>query len=540
MVSSPNLKGEEPDNMRNFWRFLLRRSLPGNSLVNVKFAILGLGDSSYVKYNFVAKRLQKRLQQLGGQALVPLGLGDDQHELGYDAVADPWIDDLWKALLLEYPLPKGVHVLEKNQKVIPRFNVSSTLLQPSAAGAYKQQSIYYSTRASNEFDVAVKENIRMTSDDHFQDVRLIKFACPGHKYSPGDVLVLRPRNLPSQVAEFQRILQDNNVNIPPDTLFKITETTHEMPIPKFLKYEVTFQQLCEEYFDLTAIPRRRTFEILGQLTDSEIEKEKCEELTTAEGQNDLYNYCNRPRRNITEVLEDFRHATKNLTKEMLFEVLPAIKPRDFSIASSCKYHENEVHILVAVVRYKTKLVKERLGLASNYLADLKLDAKLSAWVKKGSFKFPTDDTPVIMVGPGTGVAPFKNFIFERVQANTARPNNCVLFFGCRNRGKDFVCEDEEKLHANGKITLVTAFSRDQDYKIYVQHKIIENAGFLWKLLSEEGAYVLVAGNSKNMPRAVRDAFVTVATDAGRLTPQEAENFVEKMEKTNRYQTETWC
>lgn len=75
---------------------------------------------------------------------------------------------------------------------------------------------------------------------------------------------------------------------------------------------------------------------------------------------------------------------------------------------------------------------------------------------------------------------------------------------------------------------------------YVQHKIIENAGFLWKLLSEEGAYVLVAGNSKNMPRAVRDAFVTVATDAGRLTPQEAENFVEKMEKTNRYQTETWC
>lgn len=85
---------------------------------------MGLGDSSYVKYNFVAKRLQKRLQQLGGQALVPLGLGDDQHELGYDAVADPWIDDLWKALLLEYPLPKGVHVLEKNQKVIPRYCIN--------------------------------------------------------------------------------------------------------------------------------------------------------------------------------------------------------------------------------------------------------------------------------------------------------------------------------------------------------------------------------------------------------------------------------
>lgn len=129
---------------------------------------------------------------------------------------------------------------------------------------------------------------------------------------------------------------------------------------------------------------------MGQLTDSDLEKEKCFEFTTAEGQEDLYSYCNRPRRNIVEVLRDFPHATKNLNREILFEILTPIKPRDFSIASSYSMHENEIHILVAVVKYKTKLVKERLGLCSNYLADLKGGDRISVWLKKGSFTFPND------------------------------------------------------------------------------------------------------------------------------------------------------
>lgn len=222
-------------------------------------------------------------------------------------------------------------------------------------------------------------------------MRLIKFQTNGEKYSPGDVLVLRPKNIPSQVEQFKTVLSTNGVNIPPETLVNLSETTKEISLPPIFKNSCTFQQLCEEYFDLTAIPRRYVFSILSQITDSELEKEKCTEFTLAEGQEELYSYVNRPRRNIVEVLQDFPHATKNLSLEMLFEILTPIRPREFSIASSFRDSPDEIHILVAVVKYKTKLVKERLGLCSNYLADLKNGDKINVWLKSGSFKFPRDN-----------------------------------------------------------------------------------------------------------------------------------------------------
>lgn len=110
-VCSTTGQGEEPDNMKAAWKFLLRKSLPTNSLNGVSFAVLGLGDSSYAKFNFVAKRLNKRLQQLGGQTILPIGLGDDQHDLGSSAVSLPWISDLWNKLLAVCPIPDGLSIL---------------------------------------------------------------------------------------------------------------------------------------------------------------------------------------------------------------------------------------------------------------------------------------------------------------------------------------------------------------------------------------------------------------------------------------------
>lgn len=209
---------------------------------------------------------------------------------------------------------------------------------------------------------------------------------------------MRPKNLPSQVDAFKNVLLDNGVDISPETVVKISEKSGEMPVPNVLKQKVTFEQLCEEYFDLSAVPRRYTFNVLSQITDSELEKEKCLEFTSAEGQDDLYSYTNRPRRNIVEVLQDFPHATKNLTLDMIFEIIPPIKPREFSIASSYKNSKDELHILVAVVKYKTKLVKERLGLCSNYLAGLKPGDEISVWLKKGTFQFPQDSVSVLFFG----------------------------------------------------------------------------------------------------------------------------------------------
>ncbi|XP_050305008.1 NADPH-dependent diflavin oxidoreductase 1 isoform X2 [Anthonomus grandis grandis] len=526
--------------MRTFWKFMLKRSLPSNLLCHLKFAVLGLGDSSYAKFNFVAKRLHKRVMQLGAQPLLPVGLGDDQHDLGYDAVADPWIENLWEKLLDEYPLPCDIKPLPKNQPIIPRWTVKKELsfLKPNLE-LNQVPSIFYSTRKNQEFDGLVLENRKQTAETHFQDVRLLRLQTDGRVYHPGDVAVIRPKNLAWKIEEFKAILKENNVDICDDTILKITPKNPNDPVPEHLGDGPTFKQLCEEYFDLFSIPRRHVFQILSQITDSELEREKCLELASAEGKEDMYNYTNRPKRNIVEVLADFRNATKNLTPDVLFEILPPIKPREFSIASSYKKNKDVIELLVAVVRFKTKLMKERVGLCSNYLAGLKKGDSVTFWVKKGTFQFPQQlDLPVIMVGPGTGVAPFRSYILEISDKNDS-PENLILFYGCRYYDKDFLCREEiEELSSQRKITVIVAFSRSSTNRAYVQDKIRERGDLVWDALNRN-AYIFLAGNPKKMPQQVREAFIDVCVKNGGLTRPDAVKFIENMEKRNKYQTECW-
>ncbi|XP_066258161.1 NADPH-dependent diflavin oxidoreductase 1 isoform X1 [Euwallacea similis] len=542
-ICSTTGQGEEPDNMKIFWKFLLKKSLPKDFLSQMKFAVLGLGDSSYSKFNFVAKRLYKRLLQLGGEPLIELGLGDDQHDFGYDAVTDPWMEKLWIKLNEVYPLPLHIAPLSANLAIIPRWtsvqtkNVNNLLDVQNNVNKY--HSNLYSTETCDHLDAVILENRSQTHKTHFQDVRLIKFKTNGQKYAPGDLLVLRPKNLSWKILEFKNILTKNGVNIKDETVINLKENDPNMPVPEVLKRNVTFKLLCEEYFDLFSIPRRHVFQLLSQITDSELEKEKCLEFCSGESREDMYAYTTRPRRNIVEVLDDFPHATKNLTLDILFEILPPIKPREFSIASSFKRQNNEVHLLVAVVKYKTNLVKERIGLCSNFLADLNPGDQVYAWLKGGSFKFPSNlDVPVIMVGPGTGVAPFRSFILEMCEKNK-NPKNLLLFFGCRYEAKDFLFKEEfVSLRDDSLLTLVCAFSRDQKEKSYVQHKIKENGELVWNAI-ERNCYIFVAGNSKNMPQQVREAFVSVCVNYGRLQDSEAVKKIDLMVKQGRYQTECW-
>ena len=125
-VCSTTGQGDEPDNMKVFWKFLLRKNLPSNSLESMKFGVLGLGDSSYQKYNFVGKRLHKRLLQLGGKAIVPLGLGDEQHDLGHDYVIDPWLRSVWDEALQILPIPNGLQPIPADVLPPSKYsNVSS-------------------------------------------------------------------------------------------------------------------------------------------------------------------------------------------------------------------------------------------------------------------------------------------------------------------------------------------------------------------------------------------------------------------------------
>lgn len=551
-VCSTTGQGEEPDNMKMFWRFLLRKNLPADSLQGVRYAVLGLGDSSYAKFNYAAKKLHRRLLQLGGQPLLNIGLADDQHDLGADAVIDPWILDLWSKLSDLCPLPDGVIPLDKDILCPPRWHVSLSQTDETHNQNYSNKELMETNMVNNikeEFSqnnpcyVSVIRNTRTTAPLHFQDVRLIQLSAPELHYSPGDVLMVCPHNAPDKVDQFFGLLSSgSDGRLHPDAVIEVSEKDSDAPVPLVLKHPLTLRKCAEQYWDLNAVPRRYFFHLLSHFTASDLEKEKLIEFSTPEGQEELYNYSNRPRRTVLEVLQDFPHATANISLEYMFELFQPIGPRAFSIASSPKAHKGEIHILVALVQYHTKLVAPRIGLCSNWLASLTPGVNIPVWVRRGSFRFPVSEgSPVIMIGPGTGVAPFRSYIHEREALSQASDKLLYLFFGCRNKNGDFHCSIEWlSLQKEQHLSLFCAFSRDQEYKIYVQHLIKEQAALLWDLLSSK-AWIFLAGSSNNMPAAVKEAFVNdVFCGVGKLSHDEAQHLLQTLEITGRFQTETWA
>lgn len=219
----------------------------------------------------------------------------------------------------------------------------------------------------------------------------------------------------------------------------------EMPVPEFLKNPLPLSVIAKQLWDLNAVPRPRTFKLLAINCKDELEKEKLLEFASPEGQEDLFTYANRPRRTILEVLRDFHKSTSQLTISILFEIFQFIKTRSFSIAS-CPEH-GRLELLVAIVEYKTMLTKPRKGLCSNWLKHRKCGDQIQAVIKRGTFKFPCDDNfkiPIVMVGPGTGLAPFRSFLLQRLYKSQNKSNTLnypyTLFFGCRGENLDFHCK----------------------------------------------------------------------------------------------------
>ncbi|KAJ2444984.1 NAPDH-dependent diflavin reductase, partial [Coemansia sp. RSA 2440] len=308
-VCSTTGQGEEPDNMKKFWRFILRKTIPYDALSGLKYAVFGLGDSSYQKFNFPAKRLSRRLQQLGGTPIVDRGDGDDQHYLGLDGALDPWLENLWAVLLDRYPLPKPI----VPESVAPDPSCDIDYIDEHIDTSVGKTELIPGTHLAQ----LVKSD-RMTAPDHFQDVHLFEFELDDStqipQWSPGDCAVLRPENLDSDVNDF---LQQMHWTEHADKLLQI-KPRDESIIPKWIPRCTTLRWLFTNYFDIMAVPRRSFFEMLYYFSSSENEKERLHEFTTSEGQDELQTYCMRPRRTIVEVLDDL--PCSRVPLEYIFDV----------------------------------------------------------------------------------------------------------------------------------------------------------------------------------------------------------------------------
>lgn len=518
-------QGEEPDNMKRFWSFLLRKSLPQTSLNALTYCLIGLGDSTYLKFNFTAKRLHRRLEQLGAKCGLEPIYADEQHELGTDGMIDPWIEGFWKFILERHPLPVGCLPLGDDVVPTPKYTIlgdTEVVAEPKIAN----ERLFIGTVISNE---------RVTSREHFQDVRLIKLDVGGFDldYDPGDVVVVHPENCEEDIQEFFRLF-----SLEASMSFVVAPTEDSTPLPHLLCGTVVLGDCVRKYFDLTYIPKRSFFELFWHFASSDLEKERLREFGTAAGQEDLVEYAIRPRRTVLEVFADFQETTANVPLTYLFDLIPPIRPRPFSIANSPLGYPGQIHILAAIVNFRTKLKKPRRGLCTTFLAGLDPSGRppVAFYVKKGSFRVPPDNKPVIMVGPGTGCAPFRALIQDRTMRGIG---GNYFFFGSRSAKADFFFEQEwTYLEALGLLHLVTAFSRDQDHKIYVQHRIEEHKDKVWQLMSKD-AVMYIAGNAKDMVPSVRAAFKAVLQGPGKLSEPIAEELMRSFEQCRKLQVEAW-
>jgi sulfite reductase alpha subunit-like flavoprotein len=323
----------------------------------------------------------------------------------------------------------------------------------------------------------VRLNSRITAESHYQDTRHISLELhSSHSYGPGDTLTIYPKNFPSDVSELITRMEWTSTADRPIRFVSNNPESHSAndrpPIPSLpVDYVLTLRELLTNHLDIMSIPRRSFFVQLLHYTKDEMHVERLQEFVSPDLVDELYDYTTRPRRSILEVLSDF--TSVKLPWEKICYIFPLMRGRQFSIASGgdlkhisspSDSQSTIVELLVAIVKYKTILRRIRHGVASRYIATLQPGQDITVTFQKGSLNITQADIqkPIVMVAPGTGVAPMRSLAWERKsQRKTlgmSGEKKDILFFGCRKKDADeyFVTEWPDL-----SVQLFTAYSREQ-------------------------------------------------------------------------------
>ncbi len=375
----------------------------------------------------------------------------------------------------------------------------------------------------NPFPARLKENRLLNKAGSHKETRHLVVDIGGSDlhYKVGDSLGVFPTNRASEVDEIiLRLGVSGNEAVSPAML--------KLPAPVSLREALTSRLAL-------AKPTRKILETLAAKATDEGDKAKLAALLAPEAKDALPGYLED--REYIDLLTEFPSA--KLTPQELVDHMRKLMPRLYSIASSSKPYPHEVHLTVAIVRYETNH-RSRVGVASTFLADRAAPpVPVPVFVSDSHFGVPDDKAKdIIMVGPGTGIAPFRAFMQERIATNATGRN--WVFFGDQHRATDYLYEEEwTKWQADGKLARVDlAFSRDQILKVYVQDRMRENAAELWSWL-KAGAHFYVCGDAKRMAKDVDVALHDVISQQGGMEPAAAAEYVKQMKKDKRYQRDVY-
>ncbi|MCK8101268.1 assimilatory sulfite reductase (NADPH) flavoprotein subunit [Bacillus sp. 2CMS4F] len=488
IVVSTHGEGEPPDNALSFHEFLHGRRAP--KLDDLRFSVLALGDSSYEFFCQTGKEFDQRLEELGGKRISPRVDCD----LDYDEPAAEWLESVCEGL----------------------SEAEGGSVAPAPAAAPQTGESAYSR--TNPFRAEVLENLNLNGRGSNKETRHVELSLEGSglTYEPGDSLGVYPENDPVLV---DLLLQEMNWD--PEEIVTLNKQGDVRPLKEALisHYEITVltKPLLEQAAHLTGSEELR--ELLAPGNEGKVK-------AYIEG------------RDLLDLIRDY--GPFSVTAQEFVSILRKMPARLYSIASSLSANPDEVHLTIGAVRYDAH-GRERKGVCSILCAErLQPGDTLPVYVQHNqNFKLPKDpETPIIMVGPGTGVAPFRSFMQEREE--TGAEGKAWMFFGDQHFVTDFLYQTEwQNWLKDGVLTKMdVAFSRDTEEKVYVQHRMLEQSAELFEWL-QEGAAVYICGDEKHMAHDVHNTLLEIIEIEGNMTREEAEVYLADMQQQKRYQRDVY-
>ena len=557
-------------NVIKFWRKLRPKSLSNSHLSDLQYALLGLGDSNYNQFCAAPRALHKRLQELGARCLLPPAWADDG--TGLEAVVEPWLEELWRALelsrsgaqngLISNSLNSEITsngVVEQNNNInkaiseITMAGIPSTLTLPTCPERYMLVTFNDNEKFSPTLPLpplpssagpllpaTLVRSKRLTSEQapkHYFEAELS--VQEDFEYRAGDTVAVVCPNPHQEVEDLCRRLQlEEKWNLPCQLSLDPNTKKKKASLPPWLPTQASLDIIFRHHLDFRSVPKKPLVRSLVDHANEDEDRSLLARLSSREGAAEYLSSVREAQLSLMDLLALVPSCLPPVS--LLIEHLPRLLPRPYSISSSpqnsCRGNLSFVFTLVD---------NPRPGLATSWLASASPNSSIHLYLRSSTSFYPPDNLQdgLIMVAAGSGIGPFLGFLEER-KAKMERENQsgpCWLFFGCRSQEYDFIYKDllQEMLDAGVLTKLVVTFSREEGGPRYVQDAMVEHGAELVQLVVDEEARLYVCGDAKGMARGVQAKLEEILVAERGHEPDESVELVKKLRQEKRYLEDVW-